>query len=124
GIVLRRPVPAVPDQHRAPAVFALWNGPFEGVVFDRVVLDLHRKPLLARDEARATRDRPTLHDAVEFEPKIVVQPARSVLLDHKAIALATRRAASRLGGHVELAFAAVDLQTQGFNSRAGVNSRA
>jgi hypothetical protein len=40
-----------------------------------------RKALLARDEARALRHRPAQHDAVEFEPEVVVEARRRVLLD-------------------------------------------
>src|SRR6185436_16770625 len=38
--------PLVPDHHRAAAVFALGDDAFESRVLERVVLDLHRHPLL------------------------------------------------------------------------------
>src|SRR5262245_43996712 len=75
-IVLGMPAPTVPDQHGAAAVLALRDRTFERVVLDRVILDLHGKPLLAGIEARTARDRPALHHAVELEPQVVVQAAR------------------------------------------------
>ena len=51
-----------------------------------MVLDLDREPFFAGVEAWAAGDRPALHDPVEFEPKVVVQPPRGMLLDHVATA--------------------------------------
>ncbi len=109
-IVLRLPAAAVPDHHRAAAVFALRDGALEFVVVDRVVLDLHGEPLVARHQARTARHRPAFHDAVKFEPQVVVQTARRVLLDDEGVAFAARDLALRLGGDAELAFGAVDFQ--------------
>ena len=81
----RRPGPAVPDQHRAAAVLALRDRPLERAVFERMVLDRDRKPLLAGDQARAARHRPALQDAVQFEPKIVVEAPRVVLLHDETV---------------------------------------
>ena len=71
-IVLRRPAAAVPDHHGAAAVLVLWDGAFEFVVLDRVVLDVDGEALLAGHQARAARHRPAQHHAVEFEAKIVM----------------------------------------------------
>ena len=109
-ILLRRPGAAVPDHHGAAAVFALRDGAFEGVVFDRMVFGLDREPLLARHQARAAGDRPALHHAVELEPQVVVQPRRRVLLDDEAVALGARLAAARLRRHAEFPFLAVDVE--------------
>ena len=113
-IAFRIPATAVPDHHRAAAILALRDGAFERVVLDRMVLDLHGQPLLAGHQARTLGDRPALHHAVELEPEIVVQPPRGVLLDDVLVALAARLAPARLRRHVELAFAAVDLQSHGW----------
>jgi len=112
-IALRIPAPAVPDQHGAAAILALRDGAFELVVFDRVVLDADSEPLLAGNQARASRHRPALHHPLELEPQIVVQPAGGVLLDDVLIALGARLPPARLRRHVELALLAVDLQAHG-----------
>jgi len=67
-IAFGNPSPAIPDHHRAAAVLALRNGALEGIVFDRVILDVHGKPLFAGIQARAARDRPAFHYTVEFKP--------------------------------------------------------
>src|SRR5437762_10325398 len=105
------PSPAVPDHHRAAAILALRDGTLEVVVFDRMILDLHRQPLLAGDQAWSARDGPALHHTVELEPQVVVEAAGGVLLDDELVALAARLRAARLRCHVELAFAVVDLKT-------------
>ena len=52
----------------------------------RMVLDLDRKALLARDEARAFRHGPALQDPVQLEAEIIVKPAGGMLLDDIGIA--------------------------------------
>src|SRR3954464_14148962 len=84
-IAVRLPLAAVPDQHGAAAIFAFRDGAFELVVFDRMVFDLHREPLLARYQAWPARHRPALHHTVEFEPQIVVQTRRGVFLDDEVV---------------------------------------
>ena len=78
------PVAAVPDLHRAAAVLALGDGALEVAVVERMILDLHREPLLARIEGGPARHRPGLEHAVIFETKIVMQPRGGVLLNHEA----------------------------------------
>src|SRR6516162_4766566 len=112
-VFLGMPAAAVPNHDGTTAVFALRNCSFEFVVFDRMVLHLHRKPLLAGNETRAARDRPALHDTVELEPQIVMQPARRVFLDEELVALAARRAPARLRRHVKLALLAIELKAHG-----------
>src|ERR1700738_938739 len=87
-IALRLPSAAVPDDHRARAIFALRNVAHEIKVFDRVVLGADRKPLFADREARAFGDSPAFQDSVHLEPQIVMQPARRVLLNDELSALA------------------------------------
>ena len=59
-----RPRPAVPEHDRPRPVLALRDDPLEGAVLDRVVLDVHREPLVARVEGRALRHGPAQQDAV------------------------------------------------------------
>ncbi len=85
----RRPGAAIPDKHRAPAVFALGDRAFERAVVERMVLDRDRKTLFPGDEARAARHRPALQHAVHFETEIVMEPPRVVLLHDEAVAPAS-----------------------------------
>jgi hypothetical protein len=81
GIELRRPGALVPHHHRAGAIFALRDHALEVAIFQRMVLDMDREPLLVGDEARPFRHGPALEDAVQLQAEIVVHPARGVLLD-------------------------------------------
>jgi hypothetical protein len=49
-----------------------------------MVLDMDSKPFVGRIEAGAFGDRPALKRAVEFEPEVVMQTGRVVLLDQIA----------------------------------------
>src|SRR5262249_18200226 len=109
-VAFRIPAAAVPDHHRAAAILALRDRALEGVVFDRVILDVNREPLLAWHEARAAGYRPALHDAAELEPQVVVQAARGVLLDDVAVASCGCDAAARFRRYVEAALVAVGLE--------------
>src|SRR6266702_886343 len=91
------PSAAVPQHHRAAAILAFWNRAFEIAIVERMVLDLDRQPLVAWIERRPLRHRPGLEDAVEFEPEIVMQTGRIMLLDDKA-PLLRRRHPSFAGG--------------------------
>ena len=73
----------VPDHDRAAAVLVVGDGAFEITIVERMILDLDREPLVVRIERRPARHRPGLEDAVEFEPKIIMQPRRIMLLDHE-----------------------------------------
>src|SRR5262245_50201234 len=86
-VALRVPAAAVPDHDGAAAILSPWDGSLECVVFDRMIFDVDRKPLLVRNEARAAGDRPALHHAIELEPQIIVQAPRGVLLDDELISL-------------------------------------
>src|ERR1700732_2658714 len=103
-IALRLPSAAVPDDHRARAIFALRNISLEIKVFDRVVLGADRKPLFADREARAFGDRPAFQDSVDLEPQIVMQPARRVFLNDElsALALDSRTCGLRSPGEIAL----------------------
>ena len=106
----RGPDAAIPDQRGAGAVLPARNDALEPAIFERVVFDMNRQALLARIEARPFRHRPALQHPVEFEPEIVMQPARRMLLDDKGQGPSRalrRRRAGRLGGFREIAFASV-----------------
>ncbi len=49
-----------------------------------MILDLDREPLVVRIERGAARHRPGFEDAVEFQPQIVMQAGRVMLLDYEA----------------------------------------
>ena len=87
-----------------PPYWPFGNGAFEIAVIERMIFDLHRQPLVVRIERGAARDRPGFEDAVEFQPEIVVQPRRVMLLDHEAPPLRRRhlRLAAGLGGLFEI----------------------
>jgi hypothetical protein len=57
-----------------------------------VVLDVHRQVTLAAAKRDPFRDGPARQDTVPFEPKVVVEPPRSVSLDDE-----TRPISDRLG---------------------------
>jgi hypothetical protein len=64
----RHPITAVPQLHRAAAIFALRDGSLEVSVIERVILYFDREPLVVRIERWALRHRPRLEDAIEFQP--------------------------------------------------------
>src|SRR5437773_5734283 len=83
--------PAIPEHYGAATVLTFGDRALEGVVIDRVILDLHRKSFYRRVEARAFWHRPTLHDPVELEAEIEVEMTRGVLLDHETQSAGERR---------------------------------
>src|SRR6266540_415846 len=73
-LVAERPVAAgVPHDHGAGAVLALWDHALEAGVIERVVLDRHGQPLLARVGRRTLRDRPRPEHPACLEPEVIVQ---------------------------------------------------
>ena len=87
-IAFRHPGAAIPDHHGAAAIFAFRDRTLEGVVFDRMVLDVDGEAFFVGIQAGAAGHRPALHHAVEFKPQIVMQPRRRVLLNDIAVAAA------------------------------------
>ncbi len=78
------PVAAVPQHHRAAAVLALRDRPFEVAVVERVVLHLDGEPAVMRVHRRAPGHRPGLEGPVELQAEVVVKARGVVLLDHEA----------------------------------------
>ena len=79
----RTPQPAVPDDHGTSAVFPVRNDPLEVGVLDRVILGLHRQPLLGRIGMRTARHRPGLEHAVPLESQVVMHARSAVFLHDK-----------------------------------------
>ena len=79
-VVQRLPGALVPHHDGAAAVLSFGDRPLEGSVGERVVLGPDGEAFLGRIVARAPRDRPAEQHAVPFQPQVVVQAARRVLL--------------------------------------------
>src|SRR5260370_21039042 len=71
---------AVPHDHRARAVIAFGDQPFEIGVFDRMVLDHHGEPLVMWIERGSLRYRPRAQHPFHLESEIVMERARRVFL--------------------------------------------
>src|SRR5205085_11164665 len=71
----------VPDLDAAGSVLAFRDLAFERRVLERVVLDMHGQPLVARLERDAFRHRPARKRSVALEAEVVVEPPRVVALD-------------------------------------------
>ena len=92
----RDPLPPVPHDDGAGAVVALRDEPLEIAVLDRMILDVHREPLLRGVVRRSLGHRPGAEHALHLEPEVPVQPGGRVLVhDEQAAGLApdTRRRA-------------------------------
>src|SRR5262249_21643866 len=109
-VAFRLPAPAIPDQHRAAAVFPLGNGAFELVVLDRMVLHLDGGAFVARKETGPAGHGPALHHPVELEAQVVVEPARRVLLHDELVARAPGARAARLRRHPEMSLLPIGLE--------------
>src|ERR1700750_604049 len=109
-VIFRLPAPTVPDHDRATAVLSLWNRTLKFVVGDRMVLDLNGEPLFTGNEARAPRDPPAFHYAVELKPKVVVEPPGGVLLYDESVATLACHGAFRFGRDAEPALCPIGLQ--------------
>src|SRR3954452_8714255 len=93
---------AVPDRHRAGAVVALRDLAVELEVLERVVLGVHRQPVLVGVLGNAARQRPGGEDAVVLEPEVPVQPRGVVLLHDEAAPGLLAGAAARLGRRAQV----------------------
>ena len=79
-IVLRRPVPGIPDDDLAGSVLRGRDDAFECRVGKRMVFDFNCHALDLWIEARPFRNRPALHHAVQFQPEVILQAAGPMLL--------------------------------------------
>ena len=104
------PAPEVPDDHGPRPVVPLGNHALEVRVLDRMVLDVHGEPLLGRVERGALRHRPGEQHAAPFEPQVVVEPARGVLLHHEQARAVGALGPERLRSAVGVALGAIGAQ--------------
>ena len=81
----RLPRTQIPHHDRSRAVIALGNGSFEIEIRNRMILDLHRQPLISRIKRRPLRNGPRLEHAFHLQPEIVVQTGGTMLLHHEAV---------------------------------------
>ena len=86
---------AIPYDHRSSAVVAGRDHPLEVPVLERMILDVHREPLLLDTGRRPLGHRPTLEHALQLEPQIEVHVARPVLLHDETGARRGNGAAGR-----------------------------
>ena len=93
----------------------LRNDAFEVAVVQRMVLDVHRKPPVARHHRRPLGHRPRRHRAVGFEAKIVVQARGAVHLYRRSAGACRPRSAlpARLGRRLEVALLVIGLERSG-----------
>src|SRR5262245_57205962 len=75
------PTSAVPDHYGAATVFTLGDHAFEFTILERVILNAHSEVLFTRHQRRSFRNRPAFENAVEFEPQVVMQRSRRMLLN-------------------------------------------
>src|SRR5256885_893602 len=103
---LRRLIGAtIPEHDGAAAVLTVWDDALERVVFDWMIFDLYREPLVGGIQTRPLRHCPALHHATDLQSEIVVEMAGGVLLHHereRAAETGHRHAAARLGGDAEV----------------------
>src|SRR6266700_37133 len=97
-IRIRRPCSAIPDDHRAPAIFSLRDDPLPFEIVHRVVFGLNRQPLVAGNKARTAGDGPAFQHSVELKPQIEMQATRIMPLHDKLAALRFANFWLRFGG--------------------------
>lgn len=86
----RSPGSAVPDGHRAAAIFSFRNRTFEITVVQRMIFDINGEALLTGNKAWAFCERPAFQNAIQFETEIVMQPSRIVLLNNEVVPFCLR----------------------------------
>ena len=80
----------IPDRHLPAAVLPFGNLSFEGGVLERVILGVDGEVVLFRRLGQPLGQRPRHEDAAALEPKIPVQAARVMFLDHESLGAAPR----------------------------------
>jgi hypothetical protein len=84
-----RPVAApIPDHDCSGAILAFWNDAFKVRILERMVLCPDGEALFRGVHGRTLWHGPGYENATDFEPEVVVQVARSVLLDNKDLLVA------------------------------------
>src|SRR3546814_19546957 len=98
----RCPGAAVPQHHRAAAIFAPGDHPLEIGIGHRMIFGAHREPLVVWVLARPLGDRPAFENATRLEPELVLEARRVVLLDDDTITGALSDLARAFEGPLEL----------------------
>ena len=75
---------AVPQHHRAAAVFPFGNHALELRVIDRVIFNFDGEMLFALLPWKSFRHGPRFQNAFHFQAEVVMQPARIMFLNDKA----------------------------------------
>src|SRR4030095_10547473 len=102
--------PAVPDHHGTATILSFRNHPLEVFIFNRMVFDFDGKMFLAALPGKSLRQRPRFQHTFHFQAEVVMQPARSMLLNdesRRTFDLFWDGLACRLAGLFEVAFAFV-----------------
>ena len=118
---MRHPLAPVPHDDRAGAVVARGDEALEVAVLERVILDVHREPLVGRVVRGSFRHGPGAEHALHLEPEIEVQPAGGVLVhDEEAAApvAVLRDGAGGLRRALERALGAVGVEVVGLGGHA------
>src|SRR5690606_28601747 len=118
---VRRIYAAVPNDDLAGPVLLCRNDTFERRIGKRMVLSRDCHAFVPRIERWSFRHGPGFQHAVEFQPEIVVQPPRSMLLHHKQQRPATiaRQLRLRLRCPRELTLVAVSVERWRHRSATG-----
>ena len=87
----RPPIAPIPQLHSAAAILSVRNRAFKIAVIEWVVFDFHGESLVARIKRRAFGYSPGFEHASQFEPQVVMQTPRRVLLYDEAQSVRTRR---------------------------------
>jgi len=119
---VRLPPSRVPDDDIAATVLAGRDDAFEVHVFQRVILDVERRPAYIGIQSGSLRDCPADQHAVHFQPEVVVQPACAVPLDNEPSDIRLGPGdggARRLRRPGEIPFAPVSLQGLRFRLNRG-----
>ena len=96
GISKRLPCALVPEHDGPAAILALRDGTLERPVVEGMIFNMNREAFVFRVEAWALCHCPAFQNAIEFEPKIVMQARCGMLLNKvpltsRTSALGTRR---------------------------------
>jgi hypothetical protein len=98
----------IPDHHRSRAILALGNHPLEIGVLDRMVLRPYGEPLVRRTHGRPFGYCPRYQNAVDRQPKIIMQSTRVMFLhDKETAAVPAPNTPRRLGRLTKLPLPAV-----------------
>jgi hypothetical protein len=109
GVAHRHPGAPVPHDHRAGTILPRRDRSLEAGVFQRMILHVHGETAIGRVEAGSSRDRPALQHLAELQPKIIVEPARRMLL-HDEKPTWRGFATSRFGRAIEAPLVAISVE--------------